>query len=218
MLLTSPAPGIVTQPVIIVTPESAWHVTTLTWHMTHASSNTRHNSHPDQPWMSMLKWLPSSLSPESIDECQEIVKVSATVPCSWVITFQTRCSQRLIWHHYHSWPCREHNYTSHSRPERDISAINRSSELWNLADITHHTTAVWVSPATTTAPKCLTANNNTVILSQADMTVTTRDRIIGTREWAGRLRFIRSTNHWWRREGGRQEPIWVFALLIVQWN
>ncbi len=113
-----------------------------------------------------------------------------------------------------------HNYTSHSGPgrERDISAINRSSGLWNLADITQHTTAVWVSPTTATTPKWLTADNNTVILSQADMTVTTRDRIIGTREWAGRLRFIRSTNHWWRREGGRQEPIWVFALLIVQWN
>ena len=37
----------------------------------------------------------------------------------------------------------------------------------------------------------LITNNNAVILSQADMTVTTTDRIIGTREWAGRLRFIR---------------------------
>lgn len=95
---------------------------------------------------------------------------------------------------------RAHNYTSHpgARPRCiSHSQIFRTTKCWNLTDISHHTTAVWVSPTAT--PTCcwgrLITNNKTVILSQADMTVTTRDGIIGTREWAGRLRFIRSTNH-----------------------
>ena len=67
----------------------------------------------------------------------------------------------------------------------------------------HHTSynsSLGVTTAQTTTKNAVGAarfitSNNTVIWVQADMTVTTIDRIIGTREWTGRLRFIRSPNH-----------------------
>ena len=170
-------PGVsVTQCLIIVIPRHVC-VTCDNSDMTHdtvSHLNTRHNSHPDYVHAQVITEL----------------LISRIMAGSWVITFQTRCK---MW----GLRCPFGIIIAADLAHCIITPVTRGlTEICQpLTDL--QTTAVWVSP--TTSPKCcwgrLITNNNTVILSQADMTVTTRDRIIGTREWAGRLRFIRSENH-----------------------
>ena len=137
--------GSVTQPVIIVIPESSWRVTTLTWHMTHApltNLNTARNSHQDQAGVSMLKWLPSFLSPGSIDgmNVRRLHAPAAIRHCDMLLGYhfpdKMYCSGPRLRRPFGiiitADLARAHNYTSHPGPGQDVSAINRSSGRQNV--------------------------------------------------------------------------------------